>query len=182
MPPMPTPVRIILLGPRGSGKTTVGRLLAQRLDLPFIDLDEEIVGQAGRPIAIIFAGEGETGFRDRESAELKKALSREGGFILATGGGVVVREENRRLLKESGADRLFLTADPAELHRRISADAGSKQTRPALTELSAEQEVRSLLEKRLPWYREVASAEIDVGGQGVEEVVSEVMAQWETAR
>lgn len=166
--------RLILLGPRGSGKSTVGRLLAGRLGRPFVDLDDEIAMIAGRSITEIFAGEGEAGFRDREWAALFEAVAKP-KLVLATGGGVVAREDNRQLLTATPSVRVFLTADPEALHERIIADARSGETRPALTGLSGIQEVRHLLHSRLLMYRAACTHEIDVTDLGADEVVERVL-------
>ncbi|MEM1011924.1 MAG: shikimate kinase [Planctomycetota bacterium] len=157
---MPKP-RLILLGPRGSGKTTLGRGLVRELRLPFVDTDAEIERAAGRTIAEIFADEGEDGFRDRETDALRGCLARDG--ILATGGGIVVREENRRLLQSIDAPRVLLLADVGLLAHRITNDPTSTSTRPSLTHHEVGDEVALLLEKRMPWYESVATHTVDTG-------------------
>lgn len=164
---------LILLGPRGSGKTTLGQRVAQRLGVPFIDLDQEIQAAAGRTIAEIFAAEGEAGFRDRETAALRVAASQSG--VIATGGGVIVRDENRTLLKSLECPRVFLVAEPETLYARIAADQTTAAMRPALTQHRGVEEVRHLLEQRLPLYREVATCEIDVSSPSVEAIVERLL-------
>ena len=95
------PASIILTGPMGSGKTSVGRLLASRLGYQFQDLDALIVEQAGKSINQIFADEGEAGFREYETALLATLVGQQ-GMVLSTGGGAVIREKNRRLLHAAG--------------------------------------------------------------------------------
>ena len=92
---------LFLIGYMGCGKSTVGRLLAERMRLPLIDLDEEIARAAGKTIPEIFAQEGEAGFRARETAALERALAR-GDGVIATGGGIVTRAENIRMMREKG--------------------------------------------------------------------------------
>lgn len=92
---------VLLIGMMGCGKSTVGRLLAERMRLPLIDLDEEIARAAGKTIPEIFEQEGEAGFRARETAALERALAREAG-VIATGGGIVTRAENIRMMREKG--------------------------------------------------------------------------------
>ncbi len=92
---------VLLIGMMGCGKSTVGRLLAERMRLPLIDLDEEIARAAGKTIPEIFAQEGEAGFRARETAALERVLTREDG-VIATGGGIVTRAENIRMMREKG--------------------------------------------------------------------------------
>lgn len=166
--------RLILLGPRGSGKSTVGRHLAQRLGRPFVDLDDQIALQAGRSISEIFAAEGEAGFRDREWAALFEAVAKP-KLVLATGGGVVVREDCRELLSATPSVRVFLNAEPEALHERIEADAHSAHNRPALTALPGVEEVRHLLHSRLLMYRAACTHEVDVTGLDPEEVVERVL-------
>lgn len=92
---------VLLIGMMGCGKSTVGRLLAEQMRLPLIDLDEEIARAAGKTIPEIFAQEGEAGFRARETAALERALAR-GDGVIATGGGIVTRAENIRMMREKG--------------------------------------------------------------------------------
>lgn len=92
---------VLLIGMMGCGKSTVGRLLAERMRLPLIDMDEEIARAAGKTIPEIFAQEGEAGFRARETAALERVLTREDG-VIATGGGIVTRAENIRMMREKG--------------------------------------------------------------------------------
>lgn len=92
---------VLLIGMMGCGKSTVGRLLAERMRLPLIDLDEEIARAAGKTIPEIFAQEGEAGFRARETAALERVLTREDS-VIATGGGIVTRAENIRMMREKG--------------------------------------------------------------------------------
>ena len=166
---MATP-RLILLGPRGGGKTTLGRLLAARWGAPLIDLDAEVERRAGKRISAIFAADGEAAFRDLESTALADAVTR--GGVVATGGGVVVREANRRLLLACDCPRVFLHAEPAVLWQRIAADPATAATRPALTAHAGEDEVRHLLETRLPLYRAVATRELDVTRATRDELVA----------
>ena len=92
---------VYLIGPMGSGKTSIGQRLAKLLDLEFLDNDHELEKQTGASVGLIFDLEGEEGFRKRETAMLKKLVARQ-NILLATGGGTVVREENRELLRNSG--------------------------------------------------------------------------------
>jgi shikimate kinase / 3-dehydroquinate synthase len=109
---------IVLVGFMGSGKSTVGRQLASRLQRPFIDVDDEIAAEAGRSIADIFAGEGEDGFRAREARMLARTLERDHS-IIAAGGGAPLCDENWRRMR-SGNTVVALTAEPAELARRLN--------------------------------------------------------------
>jgi shikimate kinase len=148
------PDNIILVGYRGSGKTTVGRLLAERLGRPFADADDLIEAGAGMSIADIFVAEGEVGFRDREAAALADLCART-GWVIATGGGAVLRDANRRLLKSSGFV-VWLTASPDTLWARLQTDPTTAARRPNLTAAGGRAEVEALAAARAPIYREVA--------------------------
>jgi shikimate kinase len=168
---------IVLIGYRGSGKTTIGKLLARRLGQNFLDTDELIVKRAGKTIKQIFEDEGEARFRDIEADVVKQVLLLD-EHVLSMGGGVVVRPENRAALKAHAPNRVFyLRCDPTMLYHRIMADPKTAETRPALTKLSGSpEEIAQLLEVRQPLYREVMTAEIDVTRVTPEEVVAEIVA------
>ena len=154
---------VFLIGYRGSGKSTVGRRLADRLWQEFLDSDDLIVRQAGMTIREIFEQEGEQGFRDRESLVVRELAAVPDDQVIALGGGAVLREENRQALRDSGHKVIYLRCDPAELHRRIHADPQTAATRPALTQLGGTQaEIEQLLAEREPVYRTCMTAELDV--------------------
>lgn len=146
---------VYLYGPSGSGKSTVGRLLAGQLNLPFYDLDELISDNAGMDIPQIFALEGESGFRQRESEALER-VALGGATVIALGGGALLRPENRRLAEESG-QVVCLSADSEILAGRLAKEA---ETRPLLSSTGQESEVggdyrqrlQELLEKRSAHY------------------------------
>ncbi|HEY1381697.1 MAG TPA: shikimate kinase, partial [Gemmataceae bacterium] len=143
-----TSERLYLIGPRGSGKSTVGRLLAARLGWAFADADEELEARAGRSIAAVFAAEGEAGFRDRE-AELLRDLARLDRHVIACGGGAVLRPESRQLLRATG-QCVWLTGDAATLCRRLDCDPATAARRPALTALPGPAEVERVVREREP--------------------------------
>lgn len=143
--------KVVLVGPMGAGKSTIGRLLASLLSLPFRDSDHVVEEKSGADIPWIFDVEGEDGFRDRETAALKELMSEE-HLVLATGGGIVLREENRALLKLADAV-VFLTADPDHLVQRTYKD----KKRPLLQVDNPRHKILSLLKERDPLYREVAT-------------------------
>src|SRR5438445_2457666 len=146
--------RIFLIGPRGSGKSTVAKLVAKELGWEWTDADAELESRAGRTIRDVFVAEGEEGFRRRE-AEVLAELCQRHRLVVATGGGVVLREDNRELLKKGWA--VWLTADAGTLWRRISGDATSAERRPALTGAGGKSEVELLLRTREPLYRACAA-------------------------
>lgn len=134
----------------GAGKSTIGRLLANLLGLDFKDSDQLIEERTGADIPWIFDVEGEEGFRDRESALLEELVA-EQGVVIATGGGVVMREKNRDLLKKRAAV-VYLTADVEQLVARTARD----KKRPLLQVTNRREQVIKLFELRDPLYREVA--------------------------
>ncbi|MFA5631850.1 MAG: shikimate kinase [Porticoccaceae bacterium] len=150
---------LYLVGPMGVGKTTIGKLLAKRLKKQFVDLDDEIEARAGASIPWIFDVEGESGFRRRET-ELLAEFSRRRGMVVSTGGGVVTREENRRLLKGAGVV-VYLNASPEQLHARTLKD----KKRPLLQVPDRLKVITELKEARDPFYREVADIVFDVGSR-----------------
>ncbi|MDB5297779.1 MAG: aroL, partial [Phycisphaerales bacterium] len=126
---------VFLIGYRGSGKTTVGRRLADRLWQSFVDSDERVVAAVGGiTIKEIFEREGEAGFRDRESAVVRE-LAAAADHVVALGGGAVLRPENRAAIAAGGHKVIYLRCDAAELYRRIHADPATAASRPALTHL-----------------------------------------------
>lgn len=153
---------IVLIGYRGSGKTTVGRLLADGLGKPFIDIDDSIVARTGRNIRQIFEQDGEAAFRDHEANALEEALDRM-DHIVSVGGGAIERESNRTLLAKAGNQVFYLRCDPQELLRRIQDDTSTFASRPPLTPLGGGiAEIRAVLSRREPIYRSVMTDEIDV--------------------
>ena len=161
---------ISLVGPRGSGKSTVGRLLAAALGVTFADSDEEIETRDGRPIPAIFAADGEAGFRAIEAEAVVSLLDR-GPLVLATGGGVILNPETRRRLREAG-EVVYLHADAATLHARTAGDPN----RPALTDLPAQEEVAAVLAVRGPLYRQAATITVPATGSP-EDVRDRILAQ-----
>lgn len=147
---------VALIGARGSGKSTVGRLVADRLGWAFEDADEALERAAGRSIAAIFADDGEPTFRDLEERTVAELTGRQ-ELVLATGGGAILREANRRALRRFGLV-VWLDADPETLAGRLRDDPGG---RPSLTGRGVVEEVASVLERRRPLYAEVADATID---------------------
>lgn len=138
--------RIFLIGPMGSGKTTVGRHLARRLKMDFVDLDHEIQARCGVQVSVIFDIEGEAGFRRRES-ELLDELTQRDHIILATGGGSVINPDNRRMLSERGLVVYLRTSVDQQLNR-LERD----KQRPLLQAPNRRQRLRDMAENRNPVY------------------------------
>ncbi len=150
---------LVLVGLMGSGKSTVGRVLAERLGRPLYDSDAMIEERTGRTVREIFAADGEPAFRVLETAALTEALRSEVPCIVAAAGGVVLAEDNRRLLRESGAKVVWLAADPAVLVERVRSGGH----RPALDDDPAGTLLR-MQHEREALYREVADLVITVDG------------------
>ena len=161
---------VVLVGFMGSGKSSVGRVLARRFGVPFVDVDERIESEAGCRIRDLFGREGEPAFRVREKAALRDVLSVK-GCVIATGGGAFADEENRALLR-SYAPVVYLEAAVETLLGRLSGDLG----RPLLRGRDREEAVRELLSRREPGYR-TADVTVRTDGRTVEDVAGQV-ADW----
>lgn len=166
--------KLILVGLPGSGKSTVGRHLARRLDIPFSDSDHVIEQQIGCSIREFFAREGEDAFRDIEQQVIANLASEPG--VLATGGGAVLREANRKVLREAG-QVIYLRSNPEDLFRRLRHDAN----RPLLQVDDPLARLRELHALRDPLYRETAHFVIETGRPSVPTLVNMIMMQLELA-
>jgi len=161
---------IILVGPMGSGKTTIGRRLSERLSLDFFDSDHEIVNTTGVSIDHIFDVEGEKGFRNRESDVLKK-LCNMPNIVLATGGGAVIHEENRELIKKANLI-IYLSSSVEQILRRTS----KSKIRPLLEKSNNRRKtITEIVEARDSLYREVSSLIIDTNGKKLNKVIDEII-------
>ncbi|MCF6266815.1 MAG: shikimate kinase [Desulfuromusa sp.] len=140
---------IILTGFMGTGKTTLGRLLAERIDYEFIDTDAQIEEQTGKTIAELFQTEGETAFRKLES-ELVEELAQQEGLVIATGGGLVLNPKNATLLSKTG-QIICLTASPEEILARVSRQ---QDVRPLLQEKDPQAKIIELLQQRAAIYNQ----------------------------
>ena len=166
---------IYLVGPRACGKTSVGKRLAEALNRPFMDLDEEFMETTGRTIADVVETEGWEGFRELETAVLA-AVAETPGNVVATGGGVVLKARNRELLTQGVV--VYLQADPDKVVARLMAELMPEQ-RPALTDLSLEEEVRKTVQDREPYY--LAVAQLIAPDRPLEELVGRLakeLAAW----
>jgi shikimate kinase len=167
---------LALVGVRGTGKSTVGRLLAERLDRPFLDADAVLEARLGTSIPTLFAEQGEPVFRDWEERVLAD-LTGQSGAVIATGGGVVLRATNRRRLREFGLV-VWLAADPETLAQRLRSDPRGLAGRPALTSSGTLDEIANVLEARTPLYQEVADAVVQTQGRTAREVAEAVFEVW----
>jgi shikimate kinase len=159
----------------GSGKSTVGRQLSRRLQLPFFDSDHVIEERLGCPIKDYFAREGEAAFRDVEEQVIAELASGP-RCVLATGGGAVLRESNRRQLHES-TQVVYLRSSAEEVHRRVRHN----QNRPLLQVEDPLARLRTLLAERDPLYRETAHFVIETGRPSVPTLVNMIVMQLELA-
>lgn len=163
---------VILIGYMAVGKTTVGRCLAEELEVPFLDTDLYIEEKCGRKIADIFLAEGESYFRDMETEAIRDLMGKMGnGAVISVGGGLPVREENRRLLKELGLI-VYLTASPDTILQRVGLNAD----RPLLKGGDREKKVKDMLLLRAPLYEAAADVTVCTDGKTSPEVLEEVRA------
>jgi shikimate kinase len=162
--------KVFLVGPMGAGKTTIGRLLAQELCLPFKDSDREIEERTGADIPWIFDVEGEEGFRSRETSALE-ALSQQSDMVLATGGGIVMRAENRTVLAARGIV-VYLATSVEQQVLRTSKD----RKRPLLLNEDPTAVLQNLLDIRDPLYREIADYVVETDHRNPKTVAADIAA------
>lgn len=161
---------MVLVGLMGSGKSILGKLVASRLSLKLVDLDDYIVAQAGKTIPEIFKDEGEEAFRALESRLLAEVLAQGDEQIIATGGGAVLSAENRALMKQAG-HVIWLDASPIVLAERIAGDTN----RPLLDDVDPLFKMISLATQRNPLYAEVADLRVDTEKLSDEEAVAKII-------
>ncbi|OGB29756.1 MAG: shikimate kinase [Burkholderiales bacterium RIFCSPLOWO2_12_FULL_61_40] len=164
-----------LIGLPGSGKTTVGRQLARRLQLPFVDSDHAIEQRIGCSIREFFEREGEANFRDIEE-DVIDTLTQVPGRVLSTGGGAVLRSANRQYLRDRGRV-IYLKSSPEELFRRLRHDVN----RPLLQVADPMARLRDLYAQRDPLYRETAHFVMETGRPSVATLVNMIVMQLELA-
>jgi len=160
---------LILTGFMGSGKSTVGRILAERLGYRFVDLDAEIVAAAGCSINDLFARDGESGFRTLESSQLELVLTEGEGSVVATGGGAVISAQNRTLMRSRGVI-INLKATLEQLLTRLNGCSD----RPLMAGGDAAKRAATLMDEREQYYDD-ADIRIDTDGKSVEDVAAEIL-------
>ncbi|MGJ7921347.1 shikimate kinase [Neobacillus sp. LXY-4] len=161
---------IYLIGLMGAGKTTVGKKLATALGVPVLDTDEEIVKQEGKSINEIFAEEGEAYFRELEANMVKELPAKDA--VITTGGGIILKEENRQWMKEHGVV-VFLDADPEAILERLQND----QTRPLLKQ-DKQNTLLDLYKQRHPIYEDCCHVKVDTNGKDVASIVKEIISSF----
>jgi shikimate kinase len=173
----PSLQRVYLMGLRGAGKTSVGKAVAGRLEWSFLDTDAEIARHAGASIQDIFRNQGESAFRRQESAILRRA-AQAWQTVISTGGGIVTVAENRGVIQDDEAAlRVWLTASPETLAKRIAADPNSAGQRPRLTGAETwEAEMRELLAARGPHYAALADLTVDTDSHTVQEAAARIVS------
>ncbi|MES9991855.1 MAG: shikimate kinase AroK [Candidatus Thiodiazotropha sp.] len=167
---------LFLIGPMGAGKTTVGKQLAESFHMDFIDSDHEIQRRTGVDIPTIFEFEGEHGFRQRESAVIDDLTERD-GIVLATGGGVVMREQNRHLLSSRGMV-IYLHCSVRQQFERTHRD----KNRPLLSTPDPLATLKELMDIRDPLYRQTADIVVSTEGRNTQAVVQDIRKLLEQAK
>jgi shikimate kinase len=170
----PSRGNLVLIGLRGSGKSAVAEVLAQRLGWNAVDTDELVEQQSGRTIREIFEADGEAGFRALETRVLERVV-RGKRQVISVGGGAILSEHNRRLLRQAGLC-VWLTAPPEVLHRRLQADTRTASLRPPLTNMPGLEETRQVLQTREPLYAATAEHVVDTTDRTVTQVADAVVA------
>jgi shikimate kinase len=165
---------IVIIGITGVGKTTIGKALADKLGKAFIDLDKNIELRCGVDIPTIFEIEGEAGFRDRETDELRRITNTHANYVLSIGGGCVVRAENRALLGSGSNLIVQLYADTATLVDRLSK---SPSKRPLFANVDIEKKVMDLYQARKEYYDKVTDIKINTSSLKPSQVVEQIIAR-----
>jgi shikimate kinase len=166
-------MNIVLIGYRCTGKTSVGKALAERLGKAFVDTDDYIEKRANRPISDMVAREGWDSFRKNEREAIRQTTS-SGDLVIAAGGGAVLDAENVKNLKRNGVVILLETATQTVLER-MRLDEKTEQQRPSLTGQDPLEEIAEVLEVRKPYYQEAMDLSVDTTFKSIEEVVNEIL-------
>jgi len=162
-------MRLFIIGPMASGKSLLGRKLSEYFDLPYVDTDKEIELRAGAEISWIFEKEGEEGFRNRESAVLKESSELE-SFIISTGGGAIVRNENRELMRSRGKVIYLETPIEIQLSRTLN-----DKTRPLIENVDKKEVFSALSKERTPFYEELSDIRVPFKDRSKDELLNTVL-------
>jgi len=162
-------MRLLIIGPMASGKSTIGLKLANRLNLDFVDTDQQVEDRAGAEISWIFDIEGESGFRIREEEALKEVCLND-EIVISTGGGIIIEKNNRKLISESGVVIYLEVSIQTQLERTLM-----DKSRPLLDSKDKEQTLKNLKKQRTPLYEEIANITIEAGDRSNNQVVEEIL-------
>jgi len=162
-------MRLLIIGPMASGKSTIGLKLANRLNLDFVDTDQQVEDRAGAEISWIFDIEGESGFRIREEEVLKEVCLND-EIVISTGGGIIIEKNNRKLISESGVVIYLEVSIQTQLERTLM-----DKSRPLLDSKDKEQVLKNLKKQRTPLYEEIANITIEAGDRSNNQVVEEIL-------
>ena len=162
-------MRLLIIGPMASGKSTIGLKLANRLNLDFVDTDQQVEDRAGAEISWIFDIEGESGFRIREEEVLKEVCLND-EIVISTGGGIIIEKNNRKLISESGIVIYLEVSIQTQLERTLV-----DKSRPLLDSKDKEQTLKNLKKQRTPLYEEIANITIEAGDRSNNQVVEEIL-------
>ena len=162
-------MRLLIIGPMASGKSTIGLKLANRLNLDFVDTDQKVEDRAGAEISWIFDIEGESGFRIREEEVLKEVCLND-EIVISTGGGIIIEKNNRKLISESGVVIYLEVSIQTQLERTLM-----DKSRPLLDSKDKEQTLKNLKKQRTPLYEEIANITIEAGDRSNNQVVEEIL-------
>jgi shikimate kinase len=162
-------MRLLIIGPMASGKSTIGLKLANRLNLDFVDTDQQVEDRAGAEISWIFDIEGESGFRIREEEVLKEVCLND-EIVISTGGGIIIEKNNRKLISESGVVIYLEVSIQTQLERTLV-----DKSRPLLDNKDKEQTLKNLKKQRTPLYEEIANITIEAGDRSNNQVVEEIL-------
>ena len=162
-------MRLLIIGPMASGKSTIGLKLANRLNLDFVDTDQQVEDRAGAEISWIFDIEGESGFRIREEEILKEVCLND-EIVISTGGGIIIEKNNRKLISESGVVIYLEVSIQTQLERTLV-----DKSRPLLDNKDKEQTLKNLKKQRTPLYEEIANITIEAGDRSNNQVVEEIL-------
>jgi shikimate kinase len=167
-------MNLFIIGYRCTGKSTVAKVVSEKTGWTCVDADSELADQRGETVAQIVATGGWPLFRKLEKETLKKICSRE-GQVVATGGGVVLDEENIELMRKSG-EVIWLRANAETIIERMQADEKTETLRPALTEQTLAEEIKQTLSERVPLYQKAMTWSVDTDGKEVMDVITEIIS------